>query len=160
MKFKKTMLSLAVILLGLANAAAQQASTASGGEATGTTGTLSYTTGQSFYTQDSGSTGTLTRGVQQPYEISTTLGREEFGINLKMAVFPNPTVNLLSLSVQDYDSSSMSFVLRDLNGRQLQSGSISSEETKIQMESYASAVYFLQVMRNGKPTKTFKIIKN
>nr|WP_294781310.1 T9SS type A sorting domain-containing protein [uncultured Flavobacterium sp.] len=160
MKFKKTTLSLAVILLGLESISAQQSTTASGGETTGSTGNLSYTAGQSFYTIDNGSGGTLLKGMQQPYEISTTLGIDEFGINLKMTVYPNPTADLLSLSVLDHSSSNMSFILRDLNGRQLQRNVISNEITSIQMDPYPSAVYFLLVMRNEKPIKTFKILKN
>ena len=47
---------------------AQEAVAAAGGEATGSGGTVSYTIGQINYTTNTGAGGTITQGVQQPYE--------------------------------------------------------------------------------------------
>jgi hypothetical protein len=44
----------------------QETLSASGGDATGSGGTVSYTVGQVFYTSLTGSTGTVSEGVQQP----------------------------------------------------------------------------------------------
>ncbi|MBT3920138.1 MAG: hypothetical protein HOF24_07115, partial [Flavobacteriaceae bacterium] len=49
---------------------AQAALTASGGEAVGAGGSLSYTIGQVDYIQASGSGGTASQGVQQAFTIT------------------------------------------------------------------------------------------
>ncbi|MBT3920140.1 MAG: hypothetical protein HOF24_07130, partial [Flavobacteriaceae bacterium] len=49
---------------------AQSALTASGGEAVGAGGSLSYTIGQVDYIQASGSGGTASQGVQQAFTIT------------------------------------------------------------------------------------------
>src|SRR5450759_4054107 len=56
---------------------AQSTISATGGNASGTGGNLSYTIGQVAYMTISGITGTVTQGVQQPYEISVVSALEE-----------------------------------------------------------------------------------
>ena len=52
MKHKKTITSIAFLLLGLGGLHAQEALPATGGEATGAGGSSSYTVGQVVYTTD------------------------------------------------------------------------------------------------------------
>ena len=57
-----------VCLFGLAQIfQAQNIIPASGGNATGSGGTVSYTVGQIVYVTDTGNTGSVIQGVQQPY---------------------------------------------------------------------------------------------
>jgi hypothetical protein len=59
--------------LGLTALKAQQTVPATGGIATGSGGTVSYTVGQVADTTQTGSGGTVTQGVQQPFEIWITV---------------------------------------------------------------------------------------
>ena len=93
MKHRKTITSVAFLLLGLGGLHAQESSTAAGGDATGIGGSSSYTVGQVVYTTNTGTNGSLAQGVHQPYEISTTLGINETTINLELSLYPNPTTN-------------------------------------------------------------------
>jgi len=69
---------------------------ASGGNATGSGGTVSYTVGQIQYNTYSGTNGTVSQGVQQPYEISVVTAIKNTGeITLECIVYPNPTRGLL-----------------------------------------------------------------
>ena len=70
MKHKKTITSIAFLLLGLGGLQAQESPTATVGEATGTGGTASYSVGQVVYTTTTGTNGSVAQGVQQPFEIS------------------------------------------------------------------------------------------
>jgi len=65
-----------VLLLGLTfpGLQAQEAIPASGGNVTGSGGTVSYSIGQVFYLMNSGATGSVLQGVQQPHEI---FGKED-----------------------------------------------------------------------------------
>ena len=142
------------------SANAQTANVTSGGTATGTGGTSSYSIGQVVYSNATGTGGSVNQGVQQPYEFFT-LGNDDFQeINLLMTVYPNPTTSSINLNIQNYDLENLSYELFDINGRQIQNQKITLTETSIQLENLASAIYMLQVLDNNKLLKTFKIIKN
>lgn len=71
--FKAKLCILFVFCLGSSSLQAQQTVPATGGIATGSGGTVSYTVGQAVYTTQTGSGGTITQGVQQPFEIWITV---------------------------------------------------------------------------------------
>ena len=158
---KKTELLLSILLvISLASAKAQQATVTSGGVATGVNGNTSYSIGQIIYSANSGSTGTITQGIQQPYEIYT-LGKDDFpNISLQMIVYPNPTNALVNLKIENLTSRSLEYHLFDLLGKQISSQKISQTETQISLENLPSATYFINVSDGAKTIKSFKIIKN
>ena len=140
---------------------AQNAITASGGNATGSGGTASYTIGQVVYTAEDATGGTISQGVQQPFEILIVTGIIEASvINLECSVYPNPTVNFLTLKIGEYDNERLSYHLFDLNGKHNQIHKVKAGETKIEMENLKSGIYFLKVLDDKAEVKTFKIIKN
>jgi hypothetical protein len=68
----------------------QESIVVAGGSGTGTGGSASYSVGQIAYTSLPGSGGSVSQGIQQPYEIAT-LGNDEFTeISLLMTAYPNP----------------------------------------------------------------------
>ena len=138
---------------------AQAALTASGGEAVGAGGSLSYTIGQVDYIQASGSGGTASQGVQQAFTI-TVLGNDDFSsIELKAVVFPNPTTNYINLIITNVVAEDLSYRLFDMNRRIISSHKITSQETIIPMERLASATYLIYVLDQNTQLKVFKIIK-
>ena len=157
MKIKK--LLIATLLLGAFQAQAQEAVATAGGDASGTNGNVSYTVGQVVYTTNTGTTGSVAQGVQQPFEIQTVLGAENFNINLQLAVYPNPTTNWLQLEVRNTDFANLSYQLFDLNGKMILNEKITAETSSIQMERLPAAIFLLKVVNNNKEVKTFKIIK-
>jgi len=140
---------------------AQETIPASGGNATGSGGTASYSIGQIVYTTSIGSNGSVSQGVQQPYEISIIDGVEEAkDIALATFAYPNPTVDLLTLKVVNYNVENLSYALSDINGKLLVYQKIIGNETTIEMKNYPNAIYFLKVVHGEKEVKLFKIIKN
>lgn len=139
---------------------AQQAVDASGGNATGTGGTVSYSVGQVADKTQTGITGTITHGVQQPFEIVTLSGGDFTAITLKAVVYPNPTTSSLQLKIAHTGLENLSFQLFDVKGKVLNQAKINSETTTLSLESLPKAVYLLQITSNTTPLKTFKIIKN
>ena len=159
MKHKKTMTSIAFLLLGLGGLHAQESPISAGGEATGAGGTTSYSVGQVAYTTNTGTNGSVAQGVQQPYEISTTVGIDETSINLELSVYPNPTTNYLTLKVDNFELSTLNFQLIDLQGKVIENKKVNANSTTITMETLPKATYFLTVTDNKNTVKTFKIIK-
>ena len=140
---------------------AQETIPAAGGNASGSGGSASYSVGQIFYSTHSGTSGSLTEGVQQPYEISVVTSIiEAEGIDLVISAFPNPATDYLILRVDKYDLEDIEYFLYDVNGRLLKEGNIIAGETAISMTNLVPAVYLLKVLDNKKEIKTFRIIKN
>ncbi len=162
MKNKKIKYSVLLFLgLGSGIVNAQQASVASGGVASGSGGSVSFSVGQVIYTTNHGSTGTIAQGVQQPYEISQTTGiAESKNINLQVSAYPNPTIDFLTLQVSNLDLKNLSYQLNDMNGRLIETKLITSNEMSITVSNLIAATYFLKVTSNNKEITTFKIIKN
>ena len=154
---KKKIMSVMFLLLGIGALQAQESPTASGGEATGAGGTASYSVGQVVYTTATRTNGSVSQGMQQPYEISTTVGINETSINLELSVYPNPTANYLTLKIDD--TKNLSYLLIDATGKVIKSNTISSEQTTIDLQDLAKAYYFVKVVENTQTIKTFKVIK-
>jgi hypothetical protein len=153
--------SIALLLLSLSIPAAhaQQATSATGGIASGSGGTVSYIIGQVFYTTITGSNGSATQVVQQAYETSTVLGVAEQEIKLEILAYPNPTTGYLTLTTGDIELSSLKFELYNSTGKLIESKKIISSSESIRMENLPSATYFLKVLNSSRDVKTFKIIK-
>jgi len=121
--------------IGLLQANAQENINSTGGKATGTNGNVSYSVGQMFCSTSSSEKGTISEGVQHPYEIFITTGIELSTINLELKVFPN-------------------------DGKILKSNKINSKTTQIEMLNLEPSTYFLRVTKQDQIIKSFKIIKN
>jgi len=160
MKHKKVKLSALILLAGLTGLQAQEAVTTTGGNASGSGGTVSYTIGQIDYTTNTGTGGTVTQGVQQPYEFFILGIDDKKDISVKLSVYPNPAVSTVNLRIDNQNLENLSFQLYDVNQKLILNQKVSSTETSIPMEKLASATYFLKVSDNKKVVKTFKIIKN
>ena len=139
---------------------AQETIPTTGGNATGTGGTASYTIGQVIYTTEIGTSGSVAQGVQQPFEISVVSGIESKGMDLNCSVYPNPATDILTLKVENYNKEKLEYRLIDISGKVLEIKRIVANNTEISVTNLLPATYFLKVSDNGKEVKTFKIIKN
>jgi hypothetical protein len=140
---------------------AQEVIPPTGGTISGSTGSVSYTIGQIFYSTISGTTGFVIEGVQQPYEISLVTGiNEASGINLVFAAFPNPTNDILYLKVENYETDNLYFQILDIRGNLLDYEKIQGTESSISLFANDPGVYFIIITDGKKQIKTFKIIKN
>ena len=138
----------------------QQAIPATGGNASGSGGSVSYSVGQILYGAISGGNGSVVQGVQQPYEISVVTAIENTEeVSLECLVYPNPTNGLAKLVFKSPDFENLKFQLFDANGVLLQDKKIERSETEIYLENFSSSVYFLKVYSKNKEFKVFKIIK-
>ena len=159
--FYKVFLQLLFATIFSLNLNAQEATTTSGGEATGSRGNSSYTVGQTNYTTMSGTNGFVAQGVQQPYETSvvTAIDGTE-NIKLYIKAFPNPTTNMLVLSIDNHEYKKLTYQLFDISGKMLLKSIITENETTIDLGSYPASTYLLRIMDGNKELKNFKIIKN
>ena len=160
MRHKRLKLSAILLLgLGLTGLQAQESVNVNGGNASGSGGSASYSVGQVVYTTNTGTGGSLTQGVQQPFEISVVTGIEQTAINLAISAYPNPTFDFLQLKVETEKFKDLSYQLYDMNGKLLQNKKITGNLTSIAMSNLVTATYFVKITEGNKEIKTFKIIK-
>jgi hypothetical protein len=140
-------------------AQAQVSVTASGGDASGSGGKVAYNIGQVVYTSNTGANGTVDQGVQHAYEIYT-LGIKKTELNISLSAFPNPTTEILTLQISDFNHEKLSYQLFDMQGKLLNNGHIVSQQTHINMSSMPSDIYFIHIVnQENKRVQSFKIIK-
>ena len=157
---KKGFTIILLFLLGFSVSNAQQSINSSGGEAYGNGGTFNYSVGQIVYSFNSAVTGSITEGVQQPYEISVINSIETAeGISLKFLAYPNPVSDLLSLRIENTIYNDLSFNLIGPNGSILINKKIIDVSTTIPMQNLVPASYFLIIYQKNRAIKTFQIIK-
>lgn len=153
-------LLLATGLLWAGLAQAQESANASGGDATGSGGTVAYSIGQVVYTTNTGSSGSVAQGAQHAYEIFT-IGIEETTLNISLITFPNPTSDNLTLQISDYNNEKLSYQLYDIQGKMLDNGQVTAQHTLINTSTLSPTIYFINVVnQENKKVQSFKIIKN
>lgn len=151
---------LAVGLLWAGFAHAQESANASGGVATGSGGTVAYSIGQVVYTTNTGINGSIAQGVQHAFEIFT-VGIKETELNISLTAFPIPTIENLTLQINDYKNEELTYQLFEMHGKQISNGQVTAQQTQINMNGLPSATYFINVVnQENKQVQSFKIIKN
>lgn len=137
----------------------QQGVVSSGGNATGSGGTSSYTIGQIAWNMLSSSSGTVLQGVQQPYEISVISGIDDYEVSLNYVAYPNPTTDAITLNIGNTDLNGLKYQLYSVVGVLLQEKVIEAAETEIHLESYPTSTYLLRIVKDNLMIKLFKIVK-
>lgn len=154
------LVTLFTFTFNISTVSAQTSVNATGGNALGSGGSVSYSVGQVIYTTNTGTNGSVAQGVQQPFEISVVTAIEEAkNINLTVSAYPNPTTDYLILDIPDFHLFPFTYSLYDMNGRLLQSEKITGNQTSIVMGNLVPATYFVKVIQGSKEVKTFKIVK-
>ena len=131
----------------------------SGGEASGSGGTSSYTLGQVFYTATTTGNGSISQGVQQSFELFTLSNQQLMTVNLEALVYPNPSSDYVKLNITDSALTDLSYILMNIQGKVLLSAKISSLNTSISLYGLSVGTYLLKVSQKNNELKTFKIIK-
>lgn len=165
MKKRNTGLILAIILcVWITETHAQnihETTPASGGEATGSGGSVSYSVGQIVYQTNTSINYSEAQGIQQPYELSVTeISEEGNGFAGEISVFPNPTDGNLWVSYDNNGNQSINYQLTDIEGRLIYSNVHINQDVNINLCDLPAGAYFLLIFNEKNETKSFKIIKN
>ena len=154
----KTIVWCAMVMVSM-NLKAQSGNAASGGNATGSGGSSSYSVGQTLYTSETGSSGEVSKGVQQPYEILVITGIDKKYISIETTVYPNPTTGSVMLKLST-EFPGISYTLSDATGKIIRQRIVNGKQSMITMEDLAEGIYYIKVTKENSELKTFKIIKN
>lgn len=156
----KILHSIFYFYLTLSSIYAQQSINSSGGDGSSSAGSISYSIGQIVYQAIEGSGTRMIEGVQQPYEILIITGLNNQLANLlNIKVYPNPTFDHVTLSVDDLSKGSLYYRLYDMHGRIIQNSEIIQTQTLLNLNNLPAATYLLKVMSGRRDIRTFKIFK-
>lgn len=151
-----------LLLLGLLTPSlfyAQSDVITSGGNASSTSGSVSFTIGQVDYVSAPGSSGNINQGVQQPFEIFGPL--EVISIEgLTIEVYPNPTYDFVYVELDNSKIDNGRILLYDVNGRLIKGNFITNQKSEINIAELATGNYYIEISSNDLKICTYKIIKN
>lgn len=141
------------------NMNAQKAVLATGSNASGSNGSVSFSVGQIDY-YHKGSNSQITEGVQQAYEITTLSTSETLTADKKdILLYPNPFKDFVFLDFTTNDYKNSEYQLFDSSGKLLKEEKIKESKSEFNFSELPSAMYIIRVNKDGKNIKTFKIIK-
>jgi hypothetical protein len=137
---------------------AQSAVLATGTNASGGAGSVSYSVGQIAYLSK-GTPSQVMEGIQQAYEITTLATNESSSKQEGILLYPNPFQDKLYLdfTVNNYKDSE--YQLFDAQGKLIKSEKIWQSKSEFNFSALPSALYIIRINKNGENIKTFKIIK-
>ena len=152
--------SILFFIMGFTVSYAQQSINTANGNGSGNGGVISYSVGQVVYSVNTAATGSITEGVQQPYEISVVSSIETAdGVLLSCLAYPNPVSDRLILKVENTVFNNLSFKLIGPDGRILINKNITDPSTTVAMNDRVPAPYILIIYQKNRAIKTFKVIK-
>jgi len=148
-----------LLLIPISLLKAQSAVLATGADATGGNGSVSYSVGQVAYLIK-GSNRDISEGVQQVYEI-TTLSTNETSTSTEkdILLYPNPFKDYLYLDFTTRNFKDSEYQLFDAQGKLIKRDKITQSKSEFDFSFLPSAMYIIRINQNGENLKTFKIIK-
>jgi len=155
--FRKTVLTFILVFYFL-TLFAQESTVSSGNNISSSSGSITYSIGQVAYITNTGSNGSTSQGVQQPYEIYV-LSSSNIITDLNIKVYPNPVCDILTLQYLNYTNEKIGFQILNIEGKLIRFENMTSSEAQIDFRSLASGEYFVKVTDGFKELKVFKIVK-
>jgi len=140
------------------NVFAQNTILSSSNKAIGATGLATYSIGQLVYTTTASESGSVSNGVQQPFEIINLIINDQNILDTKITVYPNPSIDYLILEIND-TLNKLNYYLYDSIGRLLTKKTITKNKTIINLKSFPTDSYLLKITNSNQILKTIKIIK-
>ncbi len=148
-----------LLLVPISLLKAQSAVLATGADATGGNGSVSYSVGQIDYLIK-GSNREISEGVQQVYEI-TSLSTNETSTSTEkdILLYPNPFKDYLYLDFTTNNFKGSEYQIFDGQGKLIKIGKIIQSKSEFNFSFLPSAMYIIRINQNGENIKTFKVIK-
>ncbi|MDQ3018064.1 MAG: T9SS type A sorting domain-containing protein [Bacteroidota bacterium] len=129
-----------------------------GGDTAGSSGSISYSIGRLDYSSVFTEEGSVSEGLQHPYEISEITSVSPPLLRITASLHPNPVDDYLHLYIADAWQG-LEYSLIDISGRLILQERLLGPFTIIDMLNKTSGSYFLILQNKNSQIKTFKIVK-
>ncbi|BAV94558.1 T9SS type A sorting domain-containing protein [Ichthyobacterium seriolicida] len=174
------LISCLVVLLSCSlSSRAQQSFNSSGGTASNSAGSFSYSLGQLFFNTLEGEDGTTVHeGIQHSFELFEILGDDPISDDElikptfpegNFKVYPNPVVDLLTIEIDGINSEGdmetllsqrIKYKIYSYDGKLLLNKDITSNLTQVDLQDFPTAGYIMHITDGNTLSASFKIIKN
>ena len=141
-------------MLGSLALKAQETNVASGGNLSGSGGSVTYSVGQVMNSAEFVNTS-----IQKPSEVDVLQNVDEIKATWKISTFPNPSNGLFVLTIEDVTTEELSYEVLDLLGEVVDTGDIVGTETSIDLSHLTASTYVLAIIHEDKEIKNLKLIK-
>lgn len=155
MRYRKIYSLLLVFLPFFSNA--QQDVLSSGGDASSSSGSISYSIGQVVFSNSENASGSVNEGVQQP-DIIIPINVVEDLQTIEVGLFPNPTRENVMITMPDFQPKLNASVF-DRNGSLIVDWTIQSSQTFLYVGDWAAGQYILRITGNSGHHSEYKLIK-
>jgi len=135
---------------------AQQAFVATGGEASGIGGSVSYSIGQVAYSNSPG--GLANAGVQQPYEVIITSIDDSF-TDIMLNLYPNPASQELVIEMKNMNTGIAAEVY-NASGSLIDSIRLLSVRTSISVNQWTPATYLIRITDESGHSAVYQVVKH
>jgi hypothetical protein len=123
----------------------QEAIQVSGGKAIGTWGPESYTVNQAFDATNIATSGSISLGMQHPFEFQILNNLWLTTVNLTAVTYPNPTKDFIILKIKDHARHNLRYTFFDVKGASIASDVIAISNAQVQMKYLSKGPYVLKV---------------
>jgi len=130
-----------------------------GGDAQTTAVQLTWTAGEPFYTTVASNETILTQGFNQTLVVIEVVTIAPQFEEYQLAVYPNPTPNILNISMKAGLKNALILQIFDLQGRLLHTQKAQQNMERVDFSKFTNGVYLLKISDNQQVIKTFKIQK-
>ena len=159
-KFTHTIIFCLIISSTFAQSVAPEVVSSSGDYFENSTVSLSWTIGECLTEDYSSSSNILTQGFHQgKYSTSTLV--DNLPNNSEVMVYPNPTNDVINIKVAGLPGFSDGYKIKlfDLNGKLLISKDVEKPDCSLNIGSFNSGVFILNIIDNNQLLKSVKIQK-
>jgi len=148
---------LTLTILSVFTAYGQRVVSSGGSSFENFTGQIEYTVGEPVIQLLATSDCMITQGYHQP--TLSIIEVRHLNADFIAEVFPNPTVAMLKLKLEDFEG--VSYQVFDANGKALESNIVSDNLTTINVENFTKGYYTLRLINaDNKKLKSYKFLKH
>lgn len=121
-------------------------------------GSISFTLGEPVIATLSASDGIVTQGFHQT-KLTVTAIEENLGSPMSVKVFPNPTTNVLYVSLDCDEIRHIKLVLYDISGKILTAINADKDFMEVDFSGYLPGTYIIKIYKGRMTLGAYKIVK-
>lgn len=130
----------------------------SGGTHTANSYTMTYSVGQTANTTLKGNSYIITQGFQQAEQNKIITSKNTQLVDFQAKIFPNPTVDILNLTIEGNVENDFKVQVFNLNGQLLMSKDFNGATTEIEAQDLPKGEYIL-ILTKGDARLSSKFLK-
>ena len=153
----KTLLTIFVAFLMGYSVKAQSNIVTAGGNATNSTGSVSYSIGQIDFKYSSSADYSVSEGVQQTYSFDTALSINDIQYDFQLSIWPNPSADEMNLEFTTNYELPLSLTVTDVKGAVVASKSVTQGQYSFDVNTWAAGIYYVD-LNNGEAVNIIKPI--